>query len=53
MDMSVTLMTVREFSSQNIVTGALSSRPGWEVRGQLHGFFQKITCLAKGGFLAK
>ena len=47
MDMSVTLMTAREFSSQNIVTGLLSGRPGWEISGQLHGFFQKIACLAK------
>ena len=48
MDMSVTLMTARELSSQNIVTRTpLSGRPGWEIRGQLHGFFQKIACLAK------
>ena len=53
MDLSVTQMTAREFSGHNIVTGPLSGRQGWEISGQLHGFFQKIACLAKRGFLAK
>ena len=39
----------RNFQVRIFLLGPLSVCLGWEISGHLHGFFQKIACLAKWG----